>query len=129
MSKKTIHIQGGAYEIGALTVAQLRAVLVAQRYVAPLMGATDLTRLEPEAVGALAEAVIAVTRAPDNVVYALPLHEFVNAVADVIVAAIEVNADYFAGPVTAALDRLSATLAAAQPHAPSAAVDRGMGGA
>lgn len=115
MPKKTIHIQGSAYDVGALTVAQLRAALTAYRQLAPLMGGKDFSRLEPSAISALAEAVIAITRAPDNVVYALPLDEFVNAVADVLVAAIDVNTEFLAGPVTDALDRLSATLTAAQP--------------
>lgn len=120
----TVTIAGQACAIGVLTVAQLRAVVRAVRVLSPVLSkaeASPLHDLSESGIDALAEALIAVSQLHEEVVWSLPLDQFVTATKDVLLAVIEANSAYLAGPVTQALDGLTAALTAALPSLPSAA--------
>ncbi len=108
-----------AAKVGILDVSQARAVLVVARAgmaLAPaLQGAgsgepfTALSSSDgwPEFIDDLITAASAVTGVNPTVFRDLPLDQFIDAVRTIAVALLDRNVAYIAGPVTAALQRVS----------------------
>lgn len=125
------HVEGGAQpgatidwarDVGRLNVRQLRRVLTAVEAGMSLRdtglpgSATaddgDLLPVLMASPGwahfldALVGAAASVAKRPADDLYDLPLDEFIDAVRVIAVAALERNADYIAGPVTEAIQRI-----------------------